>query len=470
MKNNILHYILILFSLAFACSCGKPVDKNITWPQWASRPIVENAGLAGVNGSNAVVAGDQVLFTAQVHDDYSTLVSADITISYEGKTAAVIEVPVSGNKADIDVSFKMPFAAGLTDNLVPEVSLTVINADNGQAVKRLDADHNVTISRPEIGSELFIVDSKGGVFRIARNGDGFDYATEKGTDLSSIGDKFVIAAKVNGTLPDFSKLVWGKKGNGIASIEENGEWIPTPSTEGYGFKNIAFNTYSFEMEKTVNYSVTVDKEEMESQEQSGVTYLVRSKQALVRDCEVVFKGFGDLSSMLQVDRFKVVDSNTAKFTGHSRNWTFFYDVDDNWMILNYVNFNEPEQVWVTGEKACFPLGNDTSEHAFKYLSSDGKDRYATLAGVADEDGVYRCLVYLCDGFTIQLYSWVKWSTVISMNSLSEEYCYITDDGIYMRPGNEFVPGVYMLKVKHTKMPDAGGDGAVADVWVEPYKL
>ena len=451
-------------------SCAEEVDKTIIWPEWASRPIVDDAKLIGANGSMNVTAGENVVYTAKIRDDYNDLLSYELTITYDGNVAMKKKVDVSGSNADVNLEFKVPFAANLSDALVPEVTLEVLNVANGKVSKRLDGEHNITISRPDIPSELYIIDNLGGAYPLQRGKDSFSYSTKEGTNLSSLGSKFVIATAVNAGKPDFSGIVWGQGEDGLVVIDNSGNWISTPDSEGHGFKNFGFNTFSFSFDKLVNYKVTIDKSGMDSQEQSGVNYLVAARVKLVRDCEVEFVGFGALESMIQQDRFEIIGENSVKFTGHSRNWSFYYDVDDNWMILNYVNFNEPDQVWVTGENACFPLGKEGCEHSFKYLASDGKDRYATLAAVKDESGVYRCLVHLFDNYVIQLYSWVKWSTVISMTSLTPSYGEITADGHYINPGPEFTPGVYMLTIERTKNADSGGDGAVANVSLERYTL
>ena len=468
---NMKKYIYIL--PAFLClmiSCAEKVDRQMDWPEWPSRPVIAEAGLKGSDGASDVVAGRSVIFTAEIKDEYNELRTCTVTIRYAGETVLEKTLELSGNSASVSAEFEMPFSANLSQTLVPEVSVQVLNAANGKATKRLDAEHNVSVSRPAVADELFIVDDKANVFRLSKGGAGYTYVPDESTSFSALGSRFVIAEKLNGTAPDYSALVWGQKEGKAGIIKSGGDWIQTPDSGGYGFKRLCFDSFTFELDVLVNYCLTIKKEDMDSQEQSGVNYLVAAGKKMVRFCEVAFEGFGDLSSMLQPDRFEILSATTARFTGHSRSWSFFYDVNDNWMILNYVNFNDPGQVWVTGEKACFPLGGASSENQFKYLSSDGKDRYATLAAVADEDGVYHCLVFLDDAFTIQLFSWVKWSTVITMNSQTEALCEVTPDGQYLRPGNEFKPGVYMLSVHLTKMPDNGGDGAVANVSLKPYIL
>ena len=79
-------------------------------------------------------------------------------------------------------------------------------------------------------------------------------------------------------------------------------------------------------------------------------------------------------------------------------------------------------------------------------------------------------MYLKDAFVIQLFTRVKWSTQIALNSLTPEYGEITKDGYFINPGKEFVPGVYELVFTVTAKDNNNGDGAAVDVTLTPYQL
>jgi hypothetical protein len=295
------------------------------------------------------------------------------------------------------------------------------------------------------------------------------YRTSEGHDLSSLGTSFHIAAKVNGTSPDYSDYVWGESDGNISVMSEAGNAIKTPDSSGKGFKYIGFDTYSFKIDKLVNHVVTFDKNNEASQDQGGITYLAKERIKLIKDCEIVFEGFGDLKSMLQPDRFEILSEKSAKFTGHTAMWSIYYDTADNWLIVNYADFHAPDQIWVTGEKACFPLGNNDSANELKFLAGDGKHRVASLSTVKDDKGNDRILVYLKDGFVIQLFTRVKWAAEISLNSLTPDYGIIAG-GKFVNPGQNFVPGVYELVFTQTKADDPDGIGAIVDVSLIPYEL
>jgi len=463
-----IKYILALACVALFASCQEKVDKTIEWPQWASRPILENVKIAGVDGSNVVTAGDKVVFTADVHDDYNELKQYSLTISYNGDLAYEKVVELTGSKISINEEFVMPFSTNLTDNLIPEITFQAYNVENGYSVTRIANSANVTVKRPAIPDEMYVVDNAGNKFRIVKNGE-YAFSMPDDVDLSSLGTSFHIAAKVSGGKPDFSGVVWGMVDGKISAVTStSGTSIPTPDSNGYGFKKIGFNTFNFNLQKMLNYKVVVDINEMDKDDYSGVIYKIKKAAQLYRYSEVEFVGFGDIANMLQLDRFEILNSTTAIFTGHSRKWTFYYDENDNWMILNYVNNNEPDQVWFTGAAACFPQGNDNTANVFNHFEGDGKARFGTLAAVAGEDGVYRCLLYLQAGFSLEIYSWVKWSTVLTLNSLDDTYAVVTADKHYIEAGSAFAPGLYIIEITRTTLPNDVGDGCIADVKVYPY--
>lgn len=445
-------------------SCEDKVDRDVTWPEWASRPIIGTAAVSAETGS--VVAGSAVNFHAEVSDEYNELSEYTLEVRYGENVVYRQNASIAGNNAVIDIDFVMPFAAYLdAGDFYPEVSLTVRNVGNGENTVRVAKENNVMVVRPETPDRLYIVDNDGTVLELSRTADEYGYSTSS-ENLAELGESFWIAEKVKGAAPDFSGFVWGSENGVPVIVSGDGEPIRTPDSSGYGFKSLGFDIYSFELDRLVDYTVQVDKSQMSSVDQSGVSYLAIQTVKLIRDCEVVFTGFDDLAAILQPDRFEIIDATTAKFTGHTQDWSIWYDIPDNWLIVNYAVFNTSGQLWVTGTKACFPLGNDDTENELEYLASDGKDRYASLAAVRDDAGDFSIMLYLKADFALQLYRWVKWSTTVSMESLTPDLCHITDDGIYIMPSDTFTPGVYMLKVHLTNEGNSSGDGATAQIALE----
>lgn len=461
--------IMILVALT-AVSCAEKIDKTVTWPEWASRPILSDLAVVGADGAKAIIAGEKVKFTATITDEYNDLKSYTVDVKYAGNEVVRITKDLNGNQANVEIEFDMPFAAYLASGeFYPEVTLTAVNVANGAASTRVAYENNVAVSRPEAPARLYIVDNAGKTIELAK-GEGYKYASVEGANLSGLGATFYIAEALNGNKPDYSKLVWGFKDGAIKVVAEGESPIKAPDSAGKGFRYLGFDLYTFKLDKLVDLTITLDRSTLVEQDQSGVKYLALENVNLVRDCEFVFEGFGDLKSMLQPGMFEIMSDKTAKFLGHSTKWSIYYDTVDNWLIVNYADFHAPDQIWVTGEKACFPLGNNDTENEFKYLAGDGKIRFATLSAIIDENGDYRLVVYLKDGFALQLFRRIKWAAEMYAESLTEDYCVVTADKKFIKPGTEFVPGVYELVFTVTEMDDNQGVGAVVDVSMFPYTL
>ena len=461
----------IMFLVALTVvSCAEKVDKTVTWPEWASRPILTELAVVGEGGAKAIIAGEKVKFTATIKDEYNELKSYTVDVKYAENEVVSITKDLSGNQANVDIEFDMPFAAYLADGeFYPEVTLTAVNVANGTASTRVAYENNVAVSRPEAPAKLYIVDNAGKTIELAK-GEGNKYASVEGANLSGLGSTFYIAEALNGNKPDYSKLVWGFNNGAIKVVTEGGDPIKAPDSAGKGFRYLGFDLYSFKLDKLVDLTITLDRNTLVEQDQSGVKYLALENVNLVRDCEIVFEGFGDLKSMLQPGMFEIMSDKSAKFLGHSTKWSIYYDTADNWLIVNYADFHAPDQIWVTGEKACFPLGNDQTENELKFLAGDGKVRFASLSAIKDENGDFRLVVYLKNGYVIQLFRRVKWAAVINMTSLTEDYGIITADKTFINPGTEFVPGLYELVFSVTGMDDNQGEGAEVNVSIIPYTL
>ena len=448
--------------------CQEKVDKDVTWPEWASRPVISAPAVTA--GSASIVAGSNVEFSAEVSDDYNELSDYDLEVRYGDNVVYRHTESLTGNSATVELEFVMPFAAYLdAGDFYPEITLTVRNVENGSNSVRVAKENNVMVMRPESPEKLYIVDNSGNVLELEKGSGDYIYSTSSEA-LDGLGTEFWIAEKVTGTSPDFTGFVWGSENGVPAIVQEGGDAIKTPDSAGYGFKKMGFDIYSFELDKLVDYTVTVDRSAMASAEESGVSYLSMENVSLIKDCEMVFVGFDDLASMLQPDRFEVLDETTAKFTGNTQNWSIWYDVPDNWLIVNYAVNNTSGQLWITGTKSCFPLGNDDTVNELNYFAGDGKVRFASLSAVKDDNGDFSIMLYLKDGFALQLYRWVAWGTVISLESLTPDIGYITDDGIYIMQGTSFTPGVYLLKASFTNEGNASGVGATAQVSLEYVSL
>lgn len=456
---NRISYFLSLVSVLALGSCTEKIDKHVNWPEWPSRPVIENAKISA-GGSNSITAGDNVNFTARIQDKYCPLESYTLEIRYGDNLVYETSAEIAGNEASVSLDFAMPFAAYLPEeDFYPEVSISALNAKGGKMTIRLSKENSLSVARPNNPEKLYVTDNESHVYVLEKTSEPMLYRSADTDRLKTLGTSFFISTGLENGKP--SGYIWGQKDNTI-SVNAN-DMIKTPDTGGYGFKSLGFNIYSFTIDKVVNLQVTIDKNDMAVFDQGGIQYLSKENVTLVRDCEVIFNGFSDLSSILQPDRFVITGDNTAKFTGNTQQWSFWYDTTDSWMILNYAINNTSGQIWVTGDRACFPLGNDDTGNQLNYLKGDGKDRYATLAAVKDDEGHFRIMLYLKADFIVQFYRWIKWSSIVSLTSSDDTLGAIAEDGVTIRPGSAFQPGRYMIDIHLTDQGNADGDGAKADI-------
>jgi hypothetical protein len=177
--------IMILVALT-AVSCAEKIDKTVTWPEWASRPILSELAVVGVDGAKAIIAGEKVKFTATIADEYNELKSYTVDVKYAGNEVVSITKDLNGNQANLEIEFDMPFAAYLASGeFYPEVTLTAVNVANGAASTRVAYENNVAVSRPEAPARLYIVDNAGKTIELAK-GEGYKYASVEGANLSGL--------------------------------------------------------------------------------------------------------------------------------------------------------------------------------------------------------------------------------------------------------------------------------------------
>ena len=85
MRRIFFNILAIIASLS-AVSCAEKVNKDVTWPVWASRPILSDMAVVASSGEKAIIAGETVVFSANIKDEYNELTmwsSALLKISVE---------------------------------------------------------------------------------------------------------------------------------------------------------------------------------------------------------------------------------------------------------------------------------------------------------------------------------------------------------------------------------------------------
>lgn len=328
-------YVLFMSSLLLLSCAKDDVSKPSEWPEWPtpSKPKIENAVLRGVNGETVVAAGDKVKFTAQVSDEYNDLVSFQLLVTMDGAEILNLSKGLSGRSAVIEEEATLPFVAGF-QNGRPVVTIKAVNDLGGnESTLTLDEAASVAVTRPETPSQLYLVDDLGNVYEMdkeSQNETDYSFRTSA-ADLAGIGDHFKVAEKIINNKPDYSGLVWGYSDDKIAIVTDDAATsIPTPKVGSYTLENITFDMLSFLADKTLTYSIDIDKSRFFD---VGGGYVQLDVQ-LVESAKINFIGFGsDVTNMLRPEFFKDVSGSKAKFDGPSVLYNLKYNTSNGFMYM-----------------------------------------------------------------------------------------------------------------------------------------
>ena len=350
-------YVLFMSSLLLLSCAKDDVSKPSEWPEWPtpSKPKIENAVLRGVNGETVVAAGDKVKFTAQVSDEYNDLVSFQLLVTMDGAEILNLSKGLSGRSAVIEEEATLPFVAGF-QNGRPVVTIKAVNDLGGnESTLTLDEAASVAVTRPETPSQLYLVDDLGNVYEMdkeSQNETDYSFRTSA-ADLAGIGDHFKVAEKIINNKPDYSGLVWGYSDNKIAIVTDDAATsIPTPKVGSYTLENITFDMLSFLADKTLTYSIDIDKSRFFD---VGGGYVQLDVQ-LVESAKINFIGFGsDVTNMLRPEFFKDVSGSKAKFDGPSVLYNLKYNTSNGFMYMERPrDVFYPEVMYIVGTGVGFP--------------------------------------------------------------------------------------------------------------------
>jgi len=168
-----------------------------------------------------------------------------------------------------------------------------------------------------------------------------------------IGDHFKVAEKIINNKPDYSGLVWGYSDNKIAIVTDDAATsIPTPKVGSYTLENITFDMLSFLADKTLTYSIDIDKSRFFD---VGGGYVQLDVQ-LVESAKINFIGFGsDVTNMLRPEFFKDVSGSKAKFDGPSVLYNLKYNTSNGFMYMERPrDVFYPEVMYILGTGVGFP--------------------------------------------------------------------------------------------------------------------
>ncbi len=434
-------------ALAFMAGCQEKIGIYDNWPDWPSRPIIEDALMKGASGESAIQAGDKVKFSAHVFDDYTTLESYTLQVMSGEVVLASSSGKLSGNSADIACEMVMPFGANYAPGVFyPLVVLNVTNSTGGTTMGRLSDDVNVSVSRPETPNHLYLVDNNGKVFEMDRIGSTYKFRTNAAS-LKGIGSSFRIAEMVSssGSI-DYGGLVWGQVDGNVIVVSSAGDnAIPTPnssySCEMFSgtddIKSISFDMYSFEYWKLLDHVVVLDKASIVD---TYLNYVYLLDVKMPTDCEVQFVGFGDdLKNIIPSYLFADLEGNTARFIGATDTYHYFYDLTNNWIWI-HERYENPENLWVTGLGAG--LAQTPYTATFDWFGSLPAG-YLSMRKVNSKE--FEILLYLNENYCLQVYRMVAWGTVLKWTSTTPSLMKVKSNNDAVA-GPDFKAGVYWLRV------------------------
>nr|AIF26779.1 hypothetical protein [uncultured bacterium fosmid pJB92C9] len=423
--------MLLIAATALFFSCQKEQQEEKKDPQ---APVIAAAALTGVNGETTVRAGAPVKFTADVTVQNSELDTYTIEIKKGDDVIGLAGGILSGASAKIEETIEVAVnPQTLEAEFTPTVYVKVTNKNDQYVEKTLDAASVCKICPPSLMDVYYMVDNNGACYELSKMADKGCYRSY--VDLEGIGANITICEKVTGT----------------GAVDPSGKtWAFETPTSEFGLKYIGFNAITEELFKMVNYTVTMNRLEMDKDCNKWNVYW---EQVLVPDCEVVFLNFND-KMKLQSNRFANAVDNTARYIGdYGEKFECYYVDDTNWFIIKG-QWSDNTVVWVTGEGASLPMDPYTDGHPLDWFKGNPDCAYSAVSCVRESESVYSALLYMKETFAIKLYDYWSWANELAWTSITPETIVISPmeedpetgkvDGNYGNAGPAFTEGFYTL--------------------------
>lgn len=447
MKKIFITFIssLLLFS------CAEDDIKKPEWPEWPtpSKPKIENAMLRGINGETIVAAGDVVKFSAQISDEYNDLVSFQLLVTMDGAEILNLSKELSGRSIIVEEEATLPFVAGF-QNGRPEVTIKVANSLAGNVAElKLAQSESVEVTRPQTPLKLYLVDDSGRVFEMDKTSENESEYTFRTSaiDLAGIGTHFKIAEKLADNQPDYSGLVWGYADNKIGIVTDHtASSIPTPKVGDYTLENISFDMLSFSTDKTLAYSIDIDKSQFFD---IGGNY-IQFDVPLVESAKINFIGFGsDVTNMLRPDFFKDISGAKAKFDGPSVPYNLKYNTQTGFLYLERPrDVFYPDVMYIVGAGAGFPREPYAATLAWDFAYPHQWYFFKKVG-----DSTFEAIVYLdrTMGFKFfRGYGWAQEEDTKNLYTVEPAGLIAKAASGDLIPGLEFKAGLYTLRIDKAK--------------------
>lgn len=218
--------------------------------------------------------------------------------------------------------------------------------------------------------------------------------------------------------------------------------IPTPKVGSYTLENITFDMLSFLADKTLTYSIDIDKSRFFD---VGGGYVQLDVQ-LVESAKINFIGFGsDVTNMLRPEFFKDVSGSKAKFDGPSVLYNLKYNTSNGFMYMERPrDVFYPEVMYILGTGVGFPrepyvatLAWDFAyPHQWFFFKKVGASAFEAVVYIDQTMGFkfYRGYGWAQEEDTKNLYT-VEPANLITRNAPGD-----------LIPGSDFKAGLYTIHI------------------------
>ncbi len=333
---------MLLLLLAGSMTTCKDDKVLVTYPE--SYPVFGVAQVA----EGTITYGDSITLEVSVSDQVTPLSTLEIMVVVNKEIVASESLRTKGNSSSVQRRYGIPFVANRPDNEAVKVYLSSINVDGFTTDTILST---TTAMRPEM-TALWLVPTIGKYSQMTLTdqetlvyyADGLDFGQTVTYRLATKVDKFF---KV-----DWTGLVFGKAGDGIGLIDQDGDPITSTDETLVGISNLTFDAMKFTvtvggriLEPVTTLDIDADLSPMVMASKDFMGGNVYFGEGL----EVTFAGLADLSNSLPPDYFDVKGSNTAVFLGNTAIYKAYYYIDGAYLYVEpQPDVIYPEAMWVCG--------------------------------------------------------------------------------------------------------------------------
>jgi len=414
MKNIFKFILLICIAITYT-SCANE-DIVVRYP--ASTPKIDTA----IVTETQITYGDSIHLKLAVSDKVAPLSTLLVRVVVNNEVVVSETIRTKGNAAGIKRTYGVPFVANRPDNAAVKIYLTETNVtgivkdsivSTTIAMRPVITDYFVV---PDFGqgtsAKLISIDAPNLIFKAT----GLLYTTSFNYKIATKLDKFKRI--------DWTGIVFGKVGDGIGVIDQNGASLNATDATLVGISEFTFDALKFtskvggkllEPAKTLDINVDLPAIVLSATDfRGGNVYLGEN-------VEVTFTGITtDLANSISPDYFQVTGPNTAKFLGKTGLYKAYFLIAANYLYIEpQPETVAPNVLWICGANFGRPSSPYTTTSSWNWNSPLD---YAPCRMVSA--GIYQVTIYAKNvigtdgfgGFNFKFYDQRGWVGVEETSS------------------------------------------------------